>query len=260
MSMLRLLAFACVCAAAQAHTVAVSSIDAGANTVTLASPDPGMLPGISVTIASATGQTCAAAAGPLTVGGVNGAVVSFLSGITTADASASTNCVVIRDVSPAPGAVDGTKVYFTNVDAKSFKVSWAAPTELGDYNADILGYDIEIAAVCELGEAEKLVYANRVASHAPSDFAPGILNVAMTAVAQGDEYAEDIFSGLVAGTTDEHGVPKEALSTGDELLSRTAVATCADPGDVCTKAALADGRPASPYSSGSVTPHWVTRL
>ena len=236
--MLRLLAFACVCATAQAHTVAVASIDAGANTVTLAATDNGMLVGISVTIASATGQTCASAAGPLTVSSVNGAVVSFgASGITTADASASTNCVVIRDVSPAPGAIDGAKIYFNNVDAKSFKVSWAAPADLGDYNADVLGYDIQIAAVCELADTEKLVYANRVASHAPSDFNPAILNVAMTAVAQGDEYAEDIFSGVEPGTTDEHGVAGVALSTGNQLLSRTAVATCADPGDVCVKAA-----------------------
>ena len=220
---MRFLTLACVFAAARAHTEDIASIDAGEDTITLATADPGTLVGTEVTLVNAAGQTCASAVGassPLVVTGIDGAVLSFAAGsIDNSDADAATNCKLVRDVNPRPGAVAGDKIYFTDVDEQSFKISWAAPTELGDYSADIVGYDIEIASVCELSEVEKLVYVNNVGTHLPENFDKAIGNVAMSAVAQGDAYAEGIVTGLVASTTDEHGVSLSALATGDELLA-----------------------------------------
>lgn len=221
--MLRLLALACVCAVARAHTEAIASIDAGEDTITLAAADPGTFVGTEVTLEDATGQTCASKVGattPLVVTAIDGAVLSFAAdSIDNSDDDAATNCVLTRDVSPAPGAVDGAKIYFTNVDEKSFKVTWEAPSSKGDYNADIVGYDIEIAAVCELTEAEKEVYANRVGTHIPADWTNTLQNHASLGVAQPDAYAAAIYTGLSATTTDEHGVSGGALATGDELLA-----------------------------------------
>jgi hypothetical protein len=225
---LRALAVACALGLARAHTEPVQSIDAGADTVTLQNADPGITVGTQVSLASAAGQTCASAvATPLTVTGVDGAVVSVAAAgqsyITASDDAASTNCVLIRAVSPAPGAVPADGIFFTKVDEGSFQINWKAPTNLGDYNAEILGYDVQIAEVCELSDTEQLVYANQVATHLRS-FDLQVANVAMTALNpdHSDAYAAAIVSG---GTvTDAHGVNAGALSTGDEMLSRSGAA------------------------------------
>ena len=220
---MRFLTLACVVAGARAHTESIAAIDAGKDTITLAAADPGTLVGTEVALIDATASTtCASAVGaasPLVVTGVDGAVLSFAAGsIVNSDVDAATNCKLSRDVSPVPGTVAGEKIFFTNVDEKSFKVSWATPANLGDYSADIVGYDIQIASVCELKEVEELVYANKVGTHIPANFDASIKNVAMTAVAQGDAYAEGIFTGLVDGSTDQHGVSGSATATGTELL------------------------------------------
>ena len=141
---MRFLTLACVVAGARAHTESIAAIDAGKDTITLAAADPGTLVGTEVALIDATAsRTCASAVGaasPLVVTGVDGAVLSFAAGsIVNSDVDAATNCKLSRDVSPVPGTVAGEKIFFTNVDEKSFKVSWATPANLGDYSADIVG-------------------------------------------------------------------------------------------------------------------------
>ena len=150
--------------------------------------------------------------------GVDGAVVSVAAAgqsyITASDDAASTNCVLIRAVSPAPGAVPADGIFFTKVDEGSFQINWKAPTNLGDYNADILGYDIQIAEVCELSDTEQLVYANQVATHLRS-FDKQVANVAMTALNpdHSDAYAAAIVSGAERARVATHA---PMLFVGDE--------------------------------------------
>ena len=76
---------------------AVSAVDEGSETVTLAAADNSIAAGQLLRLADADGQTCAAQPKTdLTVASVSGAAVTFSTDITTGDTSAATNCVLSR--------------------------------------------------------------------------------------------------------------------------------------------------------------------
>ena len=50
-----------------------------------------------------------------------------------------------------PGEVLGTSIYYTAVSPTSVTVNWAVP-DLGAYNSEITGYELEMAEVCATDE------------------------------------------------------------------------------------------------------------
>ena len=48
--------------------------------------------------------------------------------VQTVGARDDVNCVLIRAVSPAPGAVPADGIFFAKVDEGSFQINWKAPT------------------------------------------------------------------------------------------------------------------------------------
>ena len=87
------------CAAGQADTdyqVALASIDASADTITLSTAAAGISNGDVLRLVDAPGQTCDAAPldSDLTVSGVSGAVLTFSTDLTAAGTGSAANCVV----------------------------------------------------------------------------------------------------------------------------------------------------------------------
>ena len=71
-----------------------------------------------------------------------------------------------------PKQVDGSKIYFSNVKDSSITINWRAP-DLGDYAAQILGYNIEISEVCANSDYADLDISTGGALYNIHDFEAG---------------------------------------------------------------------------------------
>ncbi len=96
-----------------------------------------------------------------------------------------------------PHPVDGGSITFTGVSQSTATLSWYAP-DAGEYNADILGYNIQISKVCVLGGEATFIKTGTFGQQ-PGD-ARNLRTAAITGPSTGTATVEATGTGLTAYT------------------------------------------------------------